>query len=226
MDLETMPRRTARTHGRRAAVLAGLLLAAAALAGCGDGGKGGSESATSPASGTATAAPAGSPSASPSPSAAAPSVPADPTATTPGPRPASPTAPATEPTPAQTRPSPGIAVGEPAPVGRQAVAYREDGKRLTIRFYGGICEKYGLKADESKPGRVDIRVVVTEPLAPGQSCAAVAKLQTVSTELKQPLMGRAVTDLGTGQLVPLATDPYVGPNPEQPGSAAPDTSGK
>lgn len=91
-----------------------------------------------------------------------------------------------------------------------------DGSKLTVWFYGGICEKYALKADESKPGRVDVRVAVAAPMPAGQACAELAKRQTVTAELKQPLMGRAVTDLATGQPVPLESDPHVGPDPVGP----------
>ncbi|MFD9595942.1 hypothetical protein ACFWA9_24795 [Kitasatospora sp. NPDC059973] len=243
MDLETMPRRTggarpARPGRRRAAALAGLLLAAAALAGCGDGdGKAAADSATGSASPSASATPSpGSPapttattapSAPDSPPAATP--PTDPTASTPDPRPTGPapgTGPGQTPTPVPTPPREGIAVGEPDPNGRPAhpaITYRVDGSKLTVWFYGGICEKYALKADESKPGRVDVRVTVAAPMPAGQACAELAKRQTVTADLKQPLMGRAVTDLATGQPVPLESDPHVGPDPAGPG---PEIGGK
>ncbi|MEV0531480.1 hypothetical protein [Kitasatospora sp. NPDC050463] len=241
MDLETMPRRTGgaragRPRGRRAAALAGLLLAAAALAGCGDGdGKSAADSASGSAQPTtsATASPGASTSATSSaaptdPATASPPVstpPADPAASSPDPRPTGPapgTGPAQTPTPAPT--PPGIAVGEPAPNGQPvhpAITYRVDASKLTVWFYGGICEKYALKVDESKPGRVDVRVAVAAPMPAGQACAELAKRQTVTAELKQPLMGRAVTDLATGQPVPLESDPHVGPDP-----AGPEISGQ
>ncbi|MFE2727760.1 hypothetical protein [Kitasatospora sp. NPDC059327] len=229
MDLETMPRRTGgaragRSRGRRAAVLTGLLLAAAAVAGCGGGdGKAAADSASGSTRATASAtpspggsAPATSPAAPSASATASPPVttpPADPSANTPAPRP---TGPAQSPTPAPT--PPGIAVGEPDPNGpvHPAITYRVDGSKLTVWFYGGICEKYALKADESKPGRVDVRVTVAAPMPAGQACAELAKRQTVTAELKQPLMGRAVTDLATGQPVPLESDPHVGPDPTGP----------
>ncbi|WP_329487321.1 hypothetical protein OG618_11865 [Kitasatospora sp. NBC_01246] len=242
MDLETMPRRTggarpARPGRRRAAALAGLLLAAAALAGCGDGdGKAAADSATGSASPSASATPSpGSP--APTTASTAPSAPdsppatppTDPTASTPDPRPTGPapgTGPGQTPTPVPTPPREGIAVGEPDPNGRPAhpaITYRVDGTKLTVWFYGGICEKYALKADESKPGRVDVRVTVAAPMPAGQACAELAKRQTVTADLKQPLMGRAVTDLATGQPVPLESDPHVGPDPAGPG---PEIGGK
>ncbi|MFG3049711.1 hypothetical protein ACGFZP_01995 [Kitasatospora sp. NPDC048239] len=239
MDLETMPRRTGRPQagrprGRRAAALAALVLAAVtAVAGCDGDGKSASDSAAA----SATASAAATPSASGSASAPAPATtpdpgsppvstpPADPSAPTPDPRPASPSpatvppTPPQSPTPAPTPPGNGIAVGEPAPNGpstHPAITYRADGSRLTVWFYGGICEKYALKADESHPGRVDIRVVIAAPIPAGQACNEIAKRQTVSADLKQPLMGRAVTDLSTGQPVPLEADPRIGPDPVGP----------
>ncbi|MFF2350241.1 hypothetical protein ACFVVL_10715 [Kitasatospora sp. NPDC058115] len=245
MDLETMPRRSGRA---RATALAGLALAVVTvLAGCGGGAAADSDAAPSgperapasasaapdPAATTSTSAPAPTsvPSAPADPSAPAPvtTPPADPSATAPDPRPAA-TGPALTPTPAPTPPGAGgngIAVGEPAPNGpgngspvHPAVTYRVDGTRLTVWFYGGVCQRYALKADESKPGRVDIRVTTAAPVPAGQDCVALAQRQTVAADLKEPLRGRTVTDAATGQEVPLEADPKIGPDP-----AAPDVPG-
>ncbi|MFJ6140601.1 hypothetical protein [Kitasatospora sp. NPDC092286] len=230
MDLETMPRspggaRAVRPRGRRMVALAGLVLAAAtSVAGCG----GDSRAASDAAAGSARP----SASAPPTDGAVAPAPvttpPADPSADAPEPRPTGP-APSSVPSapaqsPAPTPPGNGIAVGEPAPNGpatHPAITYRVDGARLTVWFYGGICEKYALKADESRPGRVDVRVTVAAPVPSGQVCAQVAKRQSVTADLKQPLAGRAVTDLATGEAVPLEADPHVGPDP-----AGPETGGR
>ncbi|WP_395296484.1 hypothetical protein ACF9IK_25840 [Kitasatospora hibisci] len=244
-DLEPMPRRASgarggRPRGRRTAAVAALMLAAAvAVAGCdGDGGKSAAESATrsSAASAGSTASPTDStapeaPASPAAPSASAPS--ADPSVTAPDPRPADPTpgsvppVPALTPTPAPTPPREGIAVGEPDPNGKPAVhpaiTYRVDGNRLTVWFYGGVCERYALKADESKPGRVDVRVTLAAPIPAGQSCAELAKRQTVAADLKQPLAGRTVVDSSNGQTVPLETDAAAGPNPD---GAGPDIAGR
>ncbi|MFB8237204.1 hypothetical protein ACFC58_11700 [Kitasatospora purpeofusca] len=243
MDLESMPRRSGRA---RATALAGLALAAVVvLAGCDGGTKAASDTApgsgerasastsASPGAATGSADPAGTATTS-APSAPAPvtTPPVDPTATTPDPRPASPApatkppAPPTAPTPAPTPPGSGgngIAVGEPPPNGsgsgspvHPAITYRVDGNKLTVWFYGGICQRYALKADESKPGRVDVRVTTAAPVPAGQACAELAKRQTVTADLKQPLQGRAVTDLATGQEVPLEADAKIGPDPVVP----------
>ncbi|SDT77826.1 hypothetical protein SAMN05216371_5550 [Streptomyces sp. TLI_053] len=241
MDLESMPRRSGRA---RATALAGLALAAVAvLAGCDGGTKAASDTAASgaerapasasasPGAATGSADPA-APAATSAPTAPTPvtTPPVDPTVTAPDPRPASPApatkpaAPATTPTPAPTPPGGnGIAVGEPPPNGtgsgspvHPAITYRVDGNKLTIWFYGGICQRYALKADESKPGRVDVRVTTAAPVPAGQACAELAKRQTVTADLKQPLQGRAVTDLATGQEVPLEADAKIGPDPVVP----------
>ncbi|MFF8768831.1 hypothetical protein [Kitasatospora sp. NPDC015120] len=243
MDLETMPRRSGRA---RATALAGLALAmVTVLAGCGGGAEAHSDAApsgTERAAASASAAPdpaatapapaaTSVPSAPADPAAPAPvtTPPADPSATAPDPRPAA-TGPALTPTPAPTPPGAGgngIAVGEPAPNGpgsgspvHPAVTYRVDGTRLTVWFYGGVCQRYALKADESKPGRVDIRVTTAAPVPAGEDCVALAQRQTVAAELKEPLRGRTVTDVATGQEVPLEADPQAGPDP-----AAPDVPG-
>ncbi|MQS11917.1 hypothetical protein F7Q99_06325 [Streptomyces kaniharaensis] len=123
---------------------------------------------------------------------------------------------------AATPPGNGIAVGEPNPAGtvpgaRPATTYRVDGtNHLTVYFYGGVCQKYALKADESHPGRVDVAVVVAAPVPSGQVCSELAKRQTVTADLRQPLAGRTVTDLSSGHEIPLDSDPHMGPDPVSP----------
>ncbi|RKT18336.1 hypothetical protein BX285_2758 [Streptomyces sp. 1114.5] len=226
MDLETMPRR-----GRRALALAGLALATVmTVAGCDGGGKPASDSATAGASASASASPQ------------APTPPGSPSATAEPGSPSGATQPATpptgfDPTPASpppgkpdpaTPPGNGIAPGEPNPNGstpptRPPVAYRVDGTtKLTVYFFGGVCTKYALKADESQPGRVDVTVVPGPPaVQPGQVCNALAKRQSVSADLRSPLAGRTVVDRTSGQELPLEGDPHAGPDP-----VAPDIAGQ
>lgn len=87
---------------------------------------------------------------------------------------------------------------------RTANSYSAVGTTLSVHFYGGICEKYGLHADESVSGEVKVTVVVTQGPKPGQMCAAVLTPQTVSTTLGSPLDGRKVVDTTTGKTLPLA----------------------
>ncbi|WP_371496654.1 hypothetical protein OG871_11780 [Kitasatospora sp. NBC_00374] len=188
-------------HRRRAAAaLAGLMLAVGALAAC--------------AEGAPTASSPGSPSGSASPASTGPTAPASPSAsasaapsTDPRPSTAPPSAPASP-------PGPGIAVGEPDPTAPRfpATGYRVDGgTKLVVTFYGGICDRYGLKAEEATPGVIRVRVVVTEPAPKGQACAALAKPTEVSAQLDKPFHGEAVLDLATGEQVQPNGDPAGGP---------------
>ncbi|MFF3003201.1 hypothetical protein ACFVTF_10375 [Kitasatospora sp. NPDC057940] len=227
MDLETMPRR-----GRRAVALAGLALAAVVtVAGCNGDGKTSSDSAAAGAATTSAGASTSpeAPASSGAPSAPAPTASPSATSDQPGQTPPTKWAPtAASPAPGQpstagsggTPPGPGIAVGEPDPAGsgaRPAVSYRVDGSNgLTVYFFGGVCQKYALKADESHAGRVDVRIVVAAPVQPGQVCNALAKRQSVSADLRSPLAGRTVTDQSSGQNVPLEADPHMGPDPVTP----------
>ncbi|MEV8328409.1 hypothetical protein [Kitasatospora sp. NPDC056731] len=227
MDLETMPRR-----GRRAVALAGLALAAVVtVAGCNGDGKTSSDAAAGGAATTSAGASASpeAPASSGAPSAPAPAASPSATSDQPGQTPPTKWAPTpASPAPGQpstagsggTPPGPGIAVGEPDPAGsgaRPAVSYRVDGSNgLTVYFFGGVCQKYALKADESHPGRVDVRIVVAAPVQPGQVCNALAKRQSVTADLRSPLAGRTVTDQSSGQNVPLDADPHMGPDPVTP----------
>ncbi|WP_406113982.1 hypothetical protein [Kitasatospora purpeofusca] len=246
MDLESMPRRSGRARATALAGLALAAVAVMAGCDGGTkaasdtaatiGERAPASASPSPGAATGSADPA-APATTSAPSAPAPvtTPPVDPTATAPDPRPASPDptgaapatkppAPPSQPTPAPTPPGGnGIAVGEPPPNGsgsgspvHPAITYRVDGSKLTVWFYGGICQRYALKADESKPGRVDVRVTTAAPVPAGQACADLAKRQTVTADLKQPLQGRAVTDLATGQEVPLEADAKIGPDPVVP----------
>ncbi|MFE4972164.1 hypothetical protein ACFRAR_08590 [Kitasatospora sp. NPDC056651] len=223
MDLETMPRR-----GRRVVALAALALAAVVtVAGCDGGTKPSSDAA---ASGT----PAASASASTSPQASADASPgttqpthAQPSQVQPSDATPTPASPAPGQPAPSTPPGNGIAVGEPDPNGsaapaRPPVAYRVDGTtKLTVYFFGGVCTTYALKADESQPGRVEVLVVPGPPtVEPGQKCNALAKRQSVSTDLRSPLAGRTVVDRTSGQELPLQGDPHMGPDPVTPDGAA------
>ncbi|MEV7180752.1 hypothetical protein [Kitasatospora sp. NPDC093679] len=179
---------------RRAAVLAaGVALVVGGVSACGSQtstGAGGAPSAAPTASASASGAPA-SPSPSPSPSGAGSSAP----------QPGQPT-------------QPGIAVGEPTPTAAvlPAISYTlEGGTHLTVYFYGGVCEQYGLKADEQAPGLVRVRVMVEKPAPRGKECPALAKKESVSAELAQPLGDRKVIDMTSGTGLTMTGDVPGGP---------------
>ena len=105
-------------------------------------------------------------------------------------------------------------IASPAPGNAPAArSYTQDGRRLTVWFWSGVCEKFGLRADESAPGRVAVRVVVTEPVPKGEACVMMAKYNSVSVQLDQPLGGRAVVDSVTGKALPLRGPHRVLPMP-------------
>ncbi|MFD0330894.1 hypothetical protein ACFQZC_28665 [Streptacidiphilus monticola] len=49
-----------------------------------------------------------------------------------------------------------------------------------------------------------VTIVVTQSASPGQICPALAKFQSVSTDLASPLDQRRVVDTSDGHTVPLA----------------------
>ncbi|MGW8768988.1 hypothetical protein ACWGN5_41715 [Streptomyces sp. NPDC055815] len=87
-----------------------------------------------------------------------------------------------------------------APV-RRIQSYRtaEDGRKLSVTFWGGVCSTYTAKAVET-PEKVTVRI--DEKSDPEQACIAVAKEITLTVTLQSPLGGRAVVDAASGQNVP------------------------
>ncbi|WP_436736563.1 hypothetical protein [Streptomyces sp. BBFR102] len=72
----------------------------------------------------------------------------------------------------------------------EAVSYRADGKELTVRFWGGVCEKYAAEAEEKADG-VTVRIT-GEPQEPGKVCVKIAKQLTAKVTLDEPLGDREV----------------------------------
>ncbi len=125
--------------------------------------------------------------------------------------------------------SPGSSPGSPtAPVsvpGQQALkgnGYTSNGDELTVYFFAGICEKYGLQANQSTPGQVQVTVVVTQHQKAGMPCPMLVRQQQVSTDLGSPLDGRSVVDASTGRALPQLDAPsgtkYYSPSPAKIGS--------
>ncbi|MEW2314669.1 hypothetical protein [Streptomyces bauhiniae] len=77
--------------------------------------------------------------------------------------------------------------------------YRAEGRKLTVRFMGGVCAEYRASARESA-GRVT--VTVTEKRRPG-NCIALGKEYARTVSLDAPLADRAVVGTG-GDRVPEA----------------------
>ncbi|MEU1800493.1 hypothetical protein [Streptomyces sp. NPDC019937] len=108
---------------------------------------------------------------------------------------------------ADTRDAPGQGRehSEPGTPGRGSktddiTSYSADGKTLTLRFWGGVCDTYSVSADET-PKRVTVEVE-GKPTHPGQACILMAKEMTKKVTLDKPLDGRQVVDKATGEKVP------------------------
>ncbi|MDG4532220.1 hypothetical protein [Streptomyces sp. AV19] len=91
-----------------------------------------------------------------------------------------------------TKPSP------PSPA--HVTSYRADGRRLTLRFWGGMCSDYAASAEQSA-GAVTVRVTGTEK-EPGRPCVLAAREFARNVALEKPLDGRKVVDMVTGETVP------------------------
>ncbi|CAG6395688.1 hypothetical protein NMG29_19425 [Streptomyces cocklensis] len=90
----------------------------------------------------------------------------------------------------------------PAPPANPPVTlsgYQPHGSSLTLTFWGGICDTYTAAAVES-PGQVRVTVTGT-PKDPGAPCPALAKAQSASVRLSEPLGSRTVVDTSTGSPV-------------------------
>ncbi|MGW3337710.1 hypothetical protein ACWDCL_09545 [Streptomyces sp. NPDC001009] len=74
--------------------------------------------------------------------------------------------------------------------------YRAEGRKLTVRFIGGVCSEYRASARESA-GRVT--VTVTEKSRPG-NCIALGKEYTRTVSLDAPLADRAVVGTDGGRV--------------------------
>ncbi|MFE1151234.1 hypothetical protein ACFW42_29630 [Streptomyces albidoflavus] len=93
------------------------------------------------------------------------------------------------PTPEQPGTDPGASPDQDRKLS-QAESYRADGKELTVRFWGGVCEKYTAEAEE-KSGSVTVRIT-GEPQEPGKVCVKMAKQLTAKVTLDEPLGDRKV----------------------------------
>ncbi|MFD4790082.1 hypothetical protein ACFWN1_24115 [Streptomyces sp. NPDC058459] len=88
------------------------------------------------------------------------------------------------------------AAGTPKEGGVTVESYRAEGRKLTVRFLGGVCAEYRASAREST-GRVT--VTVTEKSRPG-NCVALGKEYTRTVSLGAPLAGREVVGAGGGRV--------------------------
>jgi hypothetical protein len=113
------------------------------------------------------------------------------------------------PVPSTSTPAPGPGTARPVPdkPAFQGTGYTSDGDELTVNFFAGICDSYGLRADQSTPGQVRVSIVVTQYPQPGTRCSMLVKEQHVSTDLGSPLDGRTVVDSASGRTLPQLDTP-------------------
>ncbi|WP_411069731.1 hypothetical protein [Streptomyces sp. cmx-4-25] len=85
---------------------------------------------------------------------------------------------------------------------RQVQSYRtgDDGRKLTVAFWGGVCSTYTVTAEET-PERVALRIEES-PTEPGRMCVAMAVEVVKTVDLDAPLGSRPVVDAASGETVP------------------------
>ncbi|UQA95931.1 flagellar basal body-associated FliL family protein [Streptomyces halobius] len=99
--------------------------------------------------------------------------------------------------PGQSPPKPS---GKPGAMALEEYAVGDDGRKLTLHFWGGVCSTYTVSAEESDTA---VRTQVTgKEKHPGQVCVKIAKEFTKTVTLEKPLDGRKVIDASTGEAVP------------------------
>lgn len=90
--------------------------------------------------------------------------------------------------------------GKPGAMALESYAVSEDGRKLTLHFWGGVCSTYTVTAEESASA---VKTKITgKDKKPGQVCVKIAKEFTKTVTLERPLDGRKVIDVSTGQAVP------------------------
>ncbi|MBF9071075.1 hypothetical protein [Streptacidiphilus fuscans] len=86
-----------------------------------------------------------------------------------------------------------------------ATGYSASGNDLTVYFDAGTCDKYGATADQSHPGEVLVRIVITQRAPAGQMCPLVITPQHATVDLGRPLDGRRVVDGSDSKALPQAS---------------------
>ncbi|WP_052865775.1 hypothetical protein [Streptomyces niger] len=90
--------------------------------------------------------------------------------------------------------------GEKGAQSLESYAVSKDGKKLTLRFWGGVCSDYSASADQS--GTAVTAQVTGKEKKPGGVCVKIAKQFTETVTLDSPLDGREVIDASSGETVP------------------------
>ncbi|MEU5212348.1 hypothetical protein [Streptomyces sp. NPDC020742] len=90
--------------------------------------------------------------------------------------------------------------GKPGAMALESYDVGDGGRKLTVHFWGGVCSVYSVTAEESGS---QVKTKVTgKDKKPGQICVKIAKEFTKTVTLKEPLDGRKVIDVSSGESVP------------------------
>ncbi|MFI1796030.1 hypothetical protein ACH427_01535 [Streptomyces sp. NPDC020379] len=109
----------------------------------------------------------------------------------------------TAPSTAPSAPSGPPATGTPRTTAVRVFGYDQDGTKLVLHFWGGVCDTYAVSAEQSSDA-VTVKVTGTEK-QPGRMCVMMAERFDRTVTLDRPLDGRKVVDAVTGETVPEAT---------------------
>ncbi|MBT2383267.1 hypothetical protein [Streptomyces sp. ISL-11] len=101
-------------------------------------------------------------------------------------------------TPGSAKPS-GKPSGTPKTTRPHVESYTQDGRKLVLHFWGGVCNDYAATAEQSADV-VRVSVTGTEK-EPGRSCVLMAKRYDETVTLDEPLGDREVVDAATGEAV-------------------------
>jgi hypothetical protein len=86
--------------------------------------------------------------------------------------------------------------------GVSSASIAADGRTLTLIGWGGVCATYSGIADEGG-STVKVQIVGTSTIGPDEACIDMAQEVEVQVLLERPLGSRTVTDVTTGEKIPV-----------------------
>lgn len=103
----------------------------------------------------------------------------------------------TEPSPSPVEPTPGLQGVRPVPWDEAIVG--DDDRTITLTFYTGIPECYGLDRADVAYGQEEVTITRYEGTVPGaQACIEIAVFASTTVMLDEPLDGRDIIDGAKG----------------------------
>ncbi|MBO0656658.1 hypothetical protein J1792_29125 [Streptomyces triculaminicus] len=86
-----------------------------------------------------------------------------------------------------------------SPVRVDAYTTEDDGKKLVLHFWGGVCSTYAASVEQSSSAAT-VKITGTEK-EPGRACVMIAKRMETTVTLDEPLGDRKVVDVSNGETV-------------------------